>query len=294
MSVNSVPGVWYFIQAPGTELYLQVAYQSMTTKLEIYREKRDSFLVKVSETLSQDERFVAVWLTGSYAREEADSVSDIDLTSVVAEPYSETLCERLEQVSHQTSPERYALFSQFGSPALIHENNNNAPPGGTFTFIMYSDSAIMIDWILIPQSYAIRPYQAKLLFNKVNIPTPPAPEPDGLEESQKVVAENWAFFWMMTAITIKYVIRRDDVFVAQWVENLHRIVHEIERRIDREPWTYTRSLSQLQTTRENQIKSIRELSQRMQALQPRVSKFLGFQPVTPLAEIERLFSLASE
>ena len=266
----------------------------MATHLEIYREKRDSFLVKIIETLSGDERFVAGWLTGSYARDEADSVSDIDLSIVVADPYSKTLCERLEQVSPQTSPERYALFSQFGSPALIHGNNNNAPPGGTFTFIMYSDSAIMIDWILIPQSFAIRPYQSKLLFNKVNLPIATPPEPEGLEESQKAVAENWVFFWMMTAITIKYVIRSDNIFVAQWVENLHRIVHEIERRINREPWIYTRSLSQLPTTRENQIQSIRELSQRMQALQPRVSKFIGFQPVAPLAEIELLLSLASE
>src|SRR5436190_23326019 len=112
------------------------------TDLESYRENRDTLLVEISKTLSQDERFVAAWLTGSISRNEADSVSDIDLTLVVSDKYSASLCTRLEQVSAQTSSDRYTLFSQFGKPALIHENNNNAPEGGTFTFVMYAESAI--------------------------------------------------------------------------------------------------------------------------------------------------------
>src|SRR6185503_17460922 len=94
--------------------------------LNSYREQRESLLTRISETLSEDERFIAGWLTGSLSRNEADAFSDIDLRLVVSDKYSNSLCTRLEQVSAQTSPERYALFSQFGNPALIHENNNNA------------------------------------------------------------------------------------------------------------------------------------------------------------------------
>ena len=113
--------------------------------LESYRQQRNTLLKKISETYFRDERIIAAWITGSIARNESDSLSDIDLTLVVADAYSASLCHRLEQVSAQTAPERYRLFSQFGEPALIHENNNNAPEGGTFTFVMYAELAVMID-----------------------------------------------------------------------------------------------------------------------------------------------------
>src|SRR6185503_9860053 len=155
----------------------------MSSTLQSYREQRDSFITKLTETLSKDERFVAAWLTGSFGRKEEDSVSDIDLRLVVSDVDGQSLCMRLEQVSAQTSPERYALFSQFGSPALIHENNNNAPAGGTFTFILYAASAIMVDWTLIPHRNATRPAESRLLFEKNPIPLTALPEIEDLEQS---------------------------------------------------------------------------------------------------------------
>ena len=248
-------------------------------------------LAEITTALSNDERFVAGWLTGSYSRNDADSLSDIDLRLVVSDKYSASLCTRLEQVSARTSPERYALFSQFGNPALIHENNNNAPEGATFTFVLYAESAVMIDWVLVPQIKATRPFQSRLLFEKTAIPIGPAPKPEDLEQSKKYVAEQWAFFWMMTAVTIKYIHRDDGVFAAEWIEHLHGLLYEIERRLNREPWRYTRgSLSKLQPTREKQLESIRELCNRMQGLKSRVTEFTGSEPATPSPEIEMLLS----
>jgi hypothetical protein len=265
------------------------------TNLVSYPEQRSLLLIKIAETFSRDRRFVAGWLTGSYGRNDEDFASDIDLTLVVSDEHCEKLCRRLEQVSEQTSPERYSLFSQFGTPALIHENNHNAPEGGTFTFILYTKSALMVDWTLIPGSKAARPSQSKLLFDKAGIPASSLPEPEDLEQSKKSVAEKWAFFWMMTAVTIKYVIRGDDVFAVHWIENLHELLQDIERQIKREPWSYTQgSISRLQSTHEKQIESIRDLCQRMQGLKPEVSEFTGSEPVTPLPEIEILLSLANE
>ncbi len=126
----------------------------MKTTLDSYGEQRDAFLTRISETLAMDERFAAGWLTGSYATGEADAVSDIDLSIVVRHPFHEVLCRRLEQVSPHSSSERTSLFSQFGTPALIHENHHNAPDGGTFTFVLYTGSARMVDWTLIPESKA--------------------------------------------------------------------------------------------------------------------------------------------
>lgn len=263
---------------------------------EAYRQSREVLLTNIVTELSNDERFVAAWLAGSYGRNDADEVSDLDLRLVVADPYREALCTRREQVSHRTTDERFMLFSKFGTPALIHENNNNAPEGGTFTFVLYAESAVMIDWILIPLSRAKRMHPSRLLFDKVSIPVSP-PEPEDKEQSRKFVAEQWAFFWMMTAITIKYIIRRDLVFVQNWLEQLHALIREIERRIEGVSWedAYTRgSISQFQPTREGQIESIRQLCNKMQELTPQVTQFIGFTPDSPNAEIETLLSFVKE
>jgi predicted nucleotidyltransferase len=268
----------------------------MEDRLGAYRQSRDDLLVRIVEELSTDERFLAAWLTGSYSRNDADEVSDLDLTVVVAQPYSEALCARQAQVSSTTTEERLELFRRFGEPALIHENNNNAPQAGTFTFVLYSKSALMIDWILIPQTKVERPFQSLLLFDQANIPVSPSPTPDELEDSKKVVAEQWAFFWMMTAITIKYIVREDLVFVQNWLEHLHGIARETERRIQRISWqdAYVRgSVSKFQPSRAQQIESLRQLCERMQALKPRAAEFTGVELSMPLTEFETLLSLAA-
>ena len=263
--------------------------------LESYQKRREFLLTEIVEKLSNDGRFVAAWLTGSLSRNNADALSDIDLQVVVSDVYSSLLCERLEQVSARTSPERYALFSQFGNPSLIHENNNNAPEGGTFTFVLYAESAVMIDWVLVPQIKAMRPFQSHVLFEKAIIPREPAHKPEDLEQSKKQAAEQWAFFWMMTAVTIKYIARSDSVFAAEWIEHLHGLKQEIERRLNRQPWTYTRgSLSRLQPTREKQLESIQELCNQMLELKPKISEFIGSEPLTPIAEIKRLMRFARD
>ncbi|MBC7875572.1 MAG: aminoglycoside 6-adenylyltransferase [Anaerolineales bacterium] len=267
----------------------------MTLTLDSYQNHRDILLAEITASLSNDKRFVAGWLTGSFGRNNADAVSDIDINLVVSDTDSSNLCMQFAQVSAQTSPERYSVFSQFGTPALIHENNNNAPEGGTFTFVLYEESAIMIDWTLIPQSKALRPYQSKILFDKVGIPVSSPPEPEDLEQSRKSVAELWAFFWMMTAVTVKYIIRGDSIFVTQWLENLYGLIQDIGRRINREPWNYTRgSLSEFQTTREKQIESIHKLCERMQELKPKVSEFIMSEPAIPISEIETLLELTNK
>lgn len=269
----------------------------MKTNLEAYRQSREVLLTSIITELSVDERCIAAWLTGSYGRGDADEVSDLDLTIAIAEPYSEILCARREQISHKTTPERLALFSKFGNPALIHENNNNAPEGGTFTFVMYAESEIMVDWVLVPLPKARRLYSSRLLFEKANVVVSPPPELEELEQSRKYVAEQWAFFWMMTAITIKYIIRRDLVFVQNWLEQLHALIREIERRIEGVSWedAYTRgSISQFQPTREKQIESLRQLIYRMQDLKPKITEFIESETDTPLVEVETLFALTNE
>ena len=153
----------------------------------------------------------------------------------------------------------------------------------------------MVDWTLLPPKNAERPFQSLLLFDKANIPVSPPPEARELERSGKYVAEQWAFFWMMTAVTIKYIIRNDSVFVAYWLELLHGLVKEIQRQLHGEPSEYIRdSRTQLQPTREKQIESIRSLCRTMQVLTPQIEQFSGTTLALPLEEIETLLVLADE
>jgi predicted nucleotidyltransferase len=267
----------------------------MKTTLNAHQKRRDDLLAEIIAALSNDDRFVAGWLTGSLSRNDSDSLSDIDINLVVGEKEAAGLCQRPAQVSAQTSAERFALASQFGTPALIHENNNNAPKGGTFTFILYAESAIMVDWTLIPQSSAVRPIGSKILFDKAGIPVSDPTEIESLEQSRQFVAEQWAFFWMMTAVTIKYIIRGDGVFVAQWIEYLNGMIHDIERHMNRKPWSYTRgSLSQLQSAPEKQLEAVHQLCKRMKELHPKVVHFTEAEQRMPLEEIETLLSLSNK
>ncbi len=82
---------------------------------------------------------------------------------MVADAHSERWCAHLEQVSAQTTEERLALFSRFGQPTVLHENNHNAPDEGMFTYVLYADSAVAVDWTLLPQKQARCPAQARIL-----------------------------------------------------------------------------------------------------------------------------------
>jgi hypothetical protein len=168
----------------------------MNGPLETYALQREKLLAQIVETMSKDERFIAAWLTGSFARHEQDALSNLDLTVGVSDLHSEIICARPWQVSAQTTKERFELFSLFGQPAILHKNNNNAPEGGTFTFVMCAESAVMVDWILRPRSTAQRPPESLLLWDKVSIPVSSPAAPNPLEKRIREAGCGWtAQFW---------------------------------------------------------------------------------------------------
>jgi hypothetical protein len=261
--------------------------------LLFYAARREAFLAQIVEVLSADPRFVAGWLTGSFGRNEQDVLSDIDLTLVVADGYGDSLCARPWQVGGQTTSERYQLFCQFGEPAVIHENHNNAPAGGTFTFVLYAESAVMVDWTLRPESESQRPMDSLLLWDRCGIPVEASLGIGTLAERAQEASEMLAFFWMMAAVTAKYLIRGDGLFVNQWLETLTKLVYEVERRIAGEPWRYQRgSFTRLEATGEGQLRALRALSQQMLVQMPAVVQMGGYVPPAPMVTLEILLGLA--
>lgn len=96
-----------------------------------------------------------------------------------------------------------ALFQQFGTPVILFEAHSNNQIGGTFTYVLYQESAHNIDWMLIPQAIAHREHQTLLLFDKVGLPKPPVEAPETREELSERTLLHVGFFWMIAASDVK-------------------------------------------------------------------------------------------
>ena len=198
---------------------------------EAYAAARDDLLRRAARTLEADPRFAAAWLTGSFGRGEEDTFSDIDLVIAVYDQNSAELCGREPLVSAGSSPARLALFRKIGEPANIHENHHNAPPTGSFSAVLYREPSVIVDWTLIPLSSAERTVQSRLLFDKVGVPEQ-ALKPDALlqaEERMEKIAERAAFFWMMAAVTAKYILRGRSRTVQGLLHQVAQVVGDLER-----------------------------------------------------------------
>ena len=263
----------------------------MTNLLADYQLAREQLLARITEGLRQDSRFVAAWLTGSYGRGDQDAVSDLDLNVVVADAFAHELCHHPTMISVSVPQPRLALISQFGQPVILHENHFNAPTNGSFTYALYADTAVQIDWILIPQSHATRPPTYQLLFDHVGIA---AQTPDALDEVERcdLLSEKRAFFWMMLAITAKYIARQDAVKVQDFLDTLHHLLDDIEQLLSGTLLAYRRgSLMTLQPTRDAQIATCHALMQRMQALTPQIIALGVDLTPAPATTIEHLLAL---
>ncbi len=235
----------------------------MRSNLEHHAAQRDAMLEQVILFLQNDQRFVAAWLTGSFGTNTADAMSDLDLTIVVANHVSAELCERSTIVQAGTNHARLALVRRFGNPVVIHENHYNAPNHATFTAVLY-DSGMMIDWILMPHHAAQRPHDSRLLFEKATIPSLEPPRSNAQLDHMR---EQEAFFWMMAAITAKYIIRHDSVFVTQWLEHLTRIKDKFQQYHNGRTTAYQRgSLSPFLPTSTQQQAYLLDLCRIMQRL----------------------------
>lgn len=266
----------------------------MYHRLETHEQRREVLLGNIATFLAHDERFVAAWLTGSLGRGNADALSDIDLTVVVADAFVDRLCFRTEMVTAEPPAARIQLLGRFGDIANVHENNFNAPEGGTFTSILYRPAGHIVDWILIPASTATRPPTAKPIFEHSPIPVA-QPEPVAETELHSRVAERVAFFWMMTAITVKYLIRRDLPFVCWQLSELATHVLEVETLLAGRPLTYRRQTAHLPSesvTLEALRVALLELYRAMER-QMRVAGEMGISlRPAPTESIDALLSLA--
>lgn len=260
-----------------------------------YAAERDRLLARVTRLLGDDPRVPAAWLTGSFGRGEADRLSDLDLTVVVADAASERLCARPWQVGAGTTEERLALVGSVGEPVVLHENHHNAPAGGSFTHVVYAGMGVSIDWVLVPQSRARRPEPSRLLFDDTGVPLQAGDAPESPAARAEAAAERVAFFWMVAFPATKAALRREPVEFQLLLVMLHETVRDIERLIRGEPWRYRRaSGAPLATSYPEQAAALRALCERVRGLGPTLAALGAEGPDAPMAAIEALPMAAIE
>ena len=199
-----------------------------------YSSARERLVERIQAGLRADPRIAAAWLSGSYGRGEQDAVSDIDLVVVIEEAFAAPFCAWSTVTSSSPPEERMKLFSKFGTPANIHENHNNAPAGGSFSSVLYVDPPVIVDWTITPHSRALRPRATLLLFDRVGVPRLNADqiEISPGQESAPLLSERNAFFWMMAAVTAKYIVRERSEEAQELLVFLEKILGEIESFFD--------------------------------------------------------------
>lgn len=260
--------------------------------MKTYTAVRQALLERMVKTLAADGRFAAGWLEGSFGRGQQDALSDLDLTVVVRDEHCAVLCEHPWLVSAQTTPERWALFSQFGEPIILHENHHNAPKGGTFTFVMYAQPEVMVDWVLRPQKGAERPAETVLLWDHAGIPVSIPQEAGSPEKQARDASERIAFFWMMSAVTLKHIYRKDWAFTTHWLNELEQLIYGVENLIqgfsDSEQ---TSSFRIIPPDKQAQIEMLLELGERMAVMVPEVEAMGAKVLPAPVSTLETLARL---
>jgi hypothetical protein len=267
----------------------------MSSKRTAFVHARERLLSEITESLLNDERFVAAWLAGSYGRGESSWQSDLDIHVVVADAYSERLCATPWPSGARTTPERLALFSQFGTPAIIYDAHGNNFLGGTFTYIAYQESGHNVDWMLIPQAKAHQEHPCHLLFDKVGLPDPPTPEPESFEECMQRASMQIGFFWMIAASNVQNLLKNHLTQFHTLLIWLEGSIREVQAALKGEHAQFSKaSRVHLYMTQGEQVAALRRLCDDMENLMPMVVKMGGYLPPNPRTIVEKRLELLAE
>jgi hypothetical protein len=232
-------------------------------KLEAYQRARRQRLSAITQKLETDDRIVAAWLTGSLGRGGGDAMSDLDLNIVISPEATSALCAHPWRTAGKTTPAREAFIRQFGTPTIIHDNHNNAPPHGCFTLVFYAEDHQEVDWIWLPQEHAIRPFDTLLLFEKQPIPVAP-PQTEAASLIVDEMSNAVAYFWLMAAAGVKFIVRQQPWRANEQIQVMNSVLHSIKTMLAGQKRPF--SPLPLYNTSAEQKAAIWQLGQQMQTL----------------------------
>lgn len=177
---------------------------SLSAALQARQHERQSLLDACQTVLRKDQRIQAAWLFGSSSRNESDSLSDLDLWTVVDD----------DAIGELMSKRRHYV-EQLGPFLLCLESPRNAPAGGAYLMALYFGAygPQQIDWYWQPASASCLPKDGLLLFErqplerKTDLSTLDLVGND--QDAPDSVQQRATFFWAMSFICAKKIARHD-------------------------------------------------------------------------------------
>jgi hypothetical protein len=172
--------------------------------LREHREDRAALLHSLTAFFQADSRVRAAWLRGSFGRNEADDLSDLDPWLIVADEYVTEIGPSIRLYAEQT-----------GSFISGGEAPHNAPPGGGYFGGLHEgrQGLLHIDCYWQPQSAVMEVPEHAVLFDRLREPIGPMSASHPLPSTSSVdgeIASGLGFAWLMFSITAKYLARDPD------------------------------------------------------------------------------------
>jgi predicted nucleotidyltransferase len=269
---------------------------SVEDLLRTRRTEHETLLQQALRVLQADRRIVAAWLFGSVGRRTADVFSDLDLWVIVKDESIEML-----------SAERQSYVAQLNRPILLLESTGNAPAGGAYLMALYPGQAgaHQVDWYWQRQADASLPCHAVLLFDRGGISQdtrqeqldpagtpPPLTQQDQAEQATQLST----FFWAMSNIAVKSVMRHQAWAVVSHLEGLRGLVDGIKRLVGlsavqegQEEW---RTTLLPPVNRAEQMTMLREIAHEMEQLTSSIEMIGGQVPSLVIPYVYDFFDLA--
>jgi predicted nucleotidyltransferase len=269
---------------------------SVDDLLQIRYTEQETLLQQVLRVLQADQRIIAAWLFGSVGRRTSDVFSDLDLWVIVKD-------ESIEMMS----AERQSYVAQLDRPVLLLESPGNAPAGGAYLMALYPGQAGVhqVDWYWQRQADASLPRHALMLFDRGGIPQDtrleqldPAgtPPPFTQHELAEQATQLSTYFWAMSNIAVKSVLRHQAWAAVSHLEGLRELVDRIKRLVGlsaiqegHEEWRTT-LLPPVHRT--EQMAMLREIAQEMEQLTSAIGMVGGQVPSRVIPYSYDFFDLA--
>ncbi len=271
----------------------RISSMNICSEIPVIRTQERKILIsRLASELQQDDRVKAAWLAGSIARREDDWLSDIDLYVAIAD-------ESIEDVVRN----RHKFAARIAQPTLSMDQMRNAPPQGGYLLVHYpgEHGPQHVDWFWQPESLASIPDNGLLLFDDVGLTTIDGkvweqemhqtgsrPAIDSTNETD-LLNHRIEFFWAMSLIVAKYIVRGDDETVGDMMGLIERTLDDVALVLGVEDGVsgeYAESRHAGQTI---QFQMLRRLSDRAISFEQGLSDYGAKNPAEAISEVERFF-----
>jgi hypothetical protein len=205
------------------------------------------------------------------------------------------------------SAERQSYVAQLDRPVLLLESPGNAPAGGAYLMTLYPGQAGVhqVDWYWQRQADASLPRHALMLFDRVGISQDtrleqldPAgtPPPFTQQELAEQATQLSTYFWAMSNIAVKSVLRHQAWAAVSHLEGLRGLVDGMKHLVGlsaiqegQEEWRTT-LLPPVHRT--EQMAMLREIAQEMEQLTSSIEMIGGQIPSRAIPYVYDFFDMA--